>query len=110
MGHASAYLNSCNDKRKRLITNVLLLLDESMSWQPKKNLGGCQIMPSSQGNLSLLALCFKTELSAHYDVVFNMQSRMPNTNTKIPSFPKRSPIKTHEAEALRQVEGTRVAE
>jgi len=112
-------LNSYNDKRKKLIVTVLLMLDESMSgWRPKTSkLGGLPNYtyeprkPVPLGTMLRNGVECTTGCIVFQDVVMNPEFQYTKKyQDETSSMPDKSSIKTHTAEVLRQVEGAEVVE
>ena len=112
-------LNSYNEKRRNLVVTVLLMLDESMSgWRPKTSkLGGLPNYTFEPRKPVPLGTMFRngaectTGCIVFQDVVMNPEYQYTKKyQDEISNMPDKSPIKTHTAEVLRQVEGAGVVE
>ena len=112
-------LNSYNEKRKKLVVTILLMLDESMSgWKPKTSkLGGLPNYTYEPRKPVDLGTMFRNGVECtsgcivFQDVVMNPEFQYTKKYQDEPSsMPDKTPIKSHTAEVLRQVEGAGVIE
>ena len=110
-------LSSFNERRKNLVTTVLMMLDESMSgWRPKTSkLGGLPNYTFEPRKPIPLGTMFKNGVECITGVlVFQDIVQMKEQQVRKPYFdmdthlPDQSKIGAHTAEVLRQVEGAQL--
>ena len=107
-------LKEYNERRKRLIHSICLILDESMSgWRPKTSkLGGLPnytfepIKPVPLETMFRNGMCCLSGIFAYQDVVMNPEMQASKEFFKDDShLPDGSIIPSHTAEVLRQIKG-----
>jgi hypothetical protein len=112
-------LRSYNEKRQKLLSTVLLLLDESMSgWRPKTSkFGGLPRLqfeprkPVSLGTMFRNGVECITGILVFQDIVEGAESQhRKEFHGDDSSMPNGCKILTHTAEVMRQVKGAKVVE
>jgi len=112
-------LKDFNDKRRKMLKCVLLMLDESMSgWRPKTSkLGGLPNFTMEPRKPVPIGTMFRngveciTGIFMYQDVVMAPDHQLEKKYAKaVSSLPRKPQLSTHTAEVLRQVENAGVEE